>query len=107
MQVLRGTLSSAPEEAKLAYVVAELSCGSTHAFARTHGGFLYGVPAQGSRIEPKPEFGSKTRSPQCRPRGWGCDSVGQLGFAGELSRDVSRGRSMLFRALAGEDGHLG
>ncbi|CAE7576163.1 UVR8, partial [Symbiodinium necroappetens] len=44
------------DDAKLAYVVAELSCGSTHAFARTHGGFLYG---------------------------WGCDSTGQLGFAGE------------------------
>ena len=30
-------------QAKLAYVVAELSCGSTHVFARTHGGFLYGA----------------------------------------------------------------
>eukprot|EP00439_Symbiodinium_sp_Y106_P083861 s481_g24.t1 len=61
------------DDAKLAYVVAELSCGSTHAFARTHGGFLYG---------------------------WGCDSVGQLGFAGELSRDVSRGRPQLPTSFA-------
>ena len=45
--------ASSPKKAKLAYVVAELSCGSTHAFARTHGGFLYGAPAQGYRELPK------------------------------------------------------